>query len=104
VRKHYTNNNCHGSSAYQKHVSVLELFSRREFKYECVVYACLSPHENVTSIEEEMQKEEAEHAAVWDQILSAMACLNCSSFSFSGTAQWQLNWRFECSPKNRIRC
>lgn len=73
MRKHCTNNNCHGSSAYQEHVSVLELFSRREFKYECVVYACLSPHEDVTPIDEEMQEEEAEHAAVWDHVLSAMA-------------------------------
>ena len=62
MRKHYTNNNSHGSGAYQENVTVLELFSRCEFKYECVVYACLSPHENVASIEEEMQKEEAEHA------------------------------------------
>jgi hypothetical protein len=64
VCKHNTNDNCHGSSANQEHITILQLFGRREFKYECVVYACLSPHEDVASVEEEMQKEEAEHAAV----------------------------------------
>lgn len=70
--KHDTNNNRHRGSAYQEHITILELFGRCKFKYECVVYACLSPDEDVASIEEEVQEEEAEHAAVWDHLMSVL--------------------------------
>jgi hypothetical protein len=80
VCKHDTNNNRHRGSAYQKHITILKLFGRCEFEYECVVYACLSPHEDVTSVDEEMQEQEAEHAAVWGHLMSVLDCSVVASF------------------------
>ena len=76
--KHDPNNNRHRGSAYQEHVTVLKFFGRCKFKYECVVYACLSPHKYIASIGEEMQKEEAEHAAVWDPFNVSTGVLSCN--------------------------
>lgn len=63
VREHHAHNYRHRRGAYQEHISVFELLRRREFEYKAVVYPRLAPHEYVASVEEQVQKQEAEHAA-----------------------------------------
>lgn len=64
VCKHDPYDYSHRGGTYQEHIPVLELFGRSKLKYEGVVDACLPPHEDVAAIEENVQEQEAKHAAI----------------------------------------
>lgn len=64
VCKHHSYYHSHGCGTDQENLPVLELFGWSKFKYECVVYSCLSPQEDVAAVEEQVQEQEAEHTAI----------------------------------------
>lgn len=53
----------HEGRTYKERVPVLQGRARVEIKYEVVVYSCALPHENVASIQKDMQAEQRKHAA-----------------------------------------
>lgn len=55
--KHDSNYNAHGRGANQEDISGLELFGWCKFEYKAVVYPRLPPHENVATVEEQMQEQ-----------------------------------------------
>lgn len=63
VNKHDPYHHSHGCGAHQENISVFQLFGGGEFEYKAIVYASLSPHEYVASIQKQMQEQEAKHAA-----------------------------------------
>lgn len=63
MKKQDTYDSSHGCSADQENIVVLELLRLGEFEDEAVVDPRLSPHDYVASVEEDMQEQEAKHAA-----------------------------------------
>lgn len=57
MHKQHPHYSSHWSGADQEHISVLEIFRRGQLEDESVIYPSLSPHEDVTSVQEEMQKQ-----------------------------------------------
>lgn len=61
--KQDTNHSSHRSGADQEQISVLELLCRGQLKDEAIVYTCLSPCKGIAAVEEQVQKNQAKHAA-----------------------------------------
>jgi hypothetical protein len=63
MNKHDSHYSSHRCGANQEYISVLQLLCRAQLKDEAIIYPGFPPHENVATIQKEVQEHQGEHAA-----------------------------------------